>query len=335
MAALIAPPPCAAIGARIAPAADAALAAALAISDRLVDRATAAGLAFTLEELEAIEIPDAMSARVDRAQLRSLASIYLAADLEPAGIIAAVEQMASLSATGTLALDFGGAAPLIENWWRQRRDRMSADERGAFFAQLFGTSFGPVSAEGGRNQRFEDRMLELCEALAQLDQSGGTAGQGTTMGQSRVRTAARALAQNLGDASTGMAAFVASEVIATLKDAFAVLGHADLRGAFHARDIWDVVRAITRLGHAQLADPQPFVRRGKAGMLLLAWLADALDKVLGSGSVIAQGDPAIGAAIDWLEATLAIGENAGQQAAAPPPPEPARSAASVWSSLAR
>ncbi len=331
MAALIAPPPGAAIGARIAPAADAALAAALAASERLVDRATAAGLAFTLEELEAIEIPDATSARIDRAQLRSLASIYLAADLEPAGIIAAVEQLASLSSTGALSLDFGGAAPLVEAWWHRRRDRMSADERGAFFAQLFGTAGGPVSAEGGRNQRFEDRMLELCEALAQLDQGG----QGTTMAQSRVRTAARALAQNLGDASTGMAAFVASEVIATLKDAFAVLSHADVRGAFHARDTWDVVRAIARLGHIQQVDPQPFVRRGKAGMLLLAWLAAALEKVLGAGTVVAPGDPAIGAAIDWLEATLAIGENAGQQAAAPPPPEPARSAASVWSSLAQ
>jgi hypothetical protein len=335
MPVLIAPPPNAVITARITPAADAAVAAALAIGGQLVDRATAVGLAFTLEELEAIDIPDSMSARVDRAQLRSLASIYLAADLEPAGIIAAVEQMAGLSSTGSLTLDFGSAAPLVENWWRHRRDRMSADERNAFFAQLFGTSSGPAVADHGRNQRFEDRMLELCEALAQLDQAGGAAGYGSTMGQARVRNAARALAQNLGDASTGMAAFVASEVIATLRDAFAILGHSEIRGAFHARDIWDVVRAISRLSHGNYVEPQPFVQRGKAGMLLLAWLADALEKVLGSGVVVELGDPAIGAAIDWLQATLSIGEVAAQLSAPPITANPAGSAASVWSSLAR
>ena len=335
MAALIAPPPETAVTGRIAPAADATLAAALAAGMRLIERATAAGLTFTLEELATIDIPDSTSARIDRAQLRSLASIYLAADLEPAGIIAAVEQIASLSATGGLTLDFGGAAPLLEKWWRTRHERMSGDERNAFFARLFGTSGGPASADGGRNQRFEDRMLELCEALAQLDQGGGAVPAGTSMGQARVRNAGRALAQNLGDSSTGMAAFVASEVIATLKGAFAILGHADIRGAFHARDVWGVVQAVMRLAHAQQVDPQPFVRRGKAGMLLLAWLADTLDKVLGAGRLVELGDPVIGAAIDWLEATLSIGEGAGQAAATPSSADPARSAASVWSSLAQ
>jgi len=336
MTAQIAPPPRVPLAGRIAPVADAALAWALAAGDRLVERATAAGLAFTLEELDAIDIPDATSARTNRAQLRSLASIYLAADLEPAGIIAAAEQLASLSATGGLPLDFGGAAPLLEQWWRGRHERMSSDERNAFFARLFGTSGGPASADGGRNQRFEDRMLELCEALAQFDQAGGGAvPAGTTMGQARVRNAGRALAQNLGDSSTGMAAFVAGEVIATLKDAFAILGHADLRGVFHARDVWGVVQAVMRLSHTEQSDPQPFVRRGKAGMLLLAWLADALDKLLGAGPLVEPGDPVIGTAIDWLQATLSIGEGAGQAAAPPSAADPARSAASVWSSLAQ
>lgn len=343
MAAQIAPPP-GGCSARIAPAADAAMGAMLALGTSLMQQATAHGLAFTLEEIGDITLPDPASAHVDRAQLRALASIYLAADLEPAGIIESVQLLASLSATGGLTLDLRRAAPLIEQWWRHRHDRMSADERNAFFSRLFGATGGPTSAEGGSNQRFEGRMFDLCEALSALDPSAGAQSYGTSMSQNRARIAARALAQNLGDSSTGMAAFVAGEVIATLKDAFAILGHPDLRGAFHARDIWDVIRAIAQLGHGSFADASPYVRRGKAGMILLAWLADSLPAVFGTGTIAKPGDPVVGAAIDWLEATLALGEGAGgsqaTQAQTPTPtPTPTtgtdgKNAASIWSSLA-
>lgn len=327
----IAPRP--ARSALIAPAADAAFAQTLAVVAQLVERATAAGLALSLEELEAIDLPDPASARIDRAQLRALASIYLAADLEPAGIIASVERLAGLGSTGSLTIGLGGAGPLLEQWWRHRHDRMSADERNAFFAQLFGTSAGPVAANATRNQRFEDRLLELCEALARVDQDGPMQAYGGSIAQARIRTAARALAQNLGDASSGLAAFVASEVITTLKDSFAILGHADLRGAFAARDVWGVVRAIARLTRGDQTDPQTYVRRGKAGMLLLAWLADNLDKVLGGGALVQPGDPVIGAAVDWLEATLTLGEAAGPTTQPVLPVNPGQRAAPDWSAL--
>lgn len=321
--------------ARIVRPADALLAGALAQSQALVQRATAAGLAFALDELGDIQLPEPAAARIDRAQLRALASIYLAADLEPAGIIASIEQLAGLSATGALRLDLGGAEPLLEHWWRERNNRMTPEERNAFFAQLFGTSSGPASASRRRNARFEDRMLELCEALTQFEEAGGSGVHGSSMGQARVRTAARTLAQNLGDAGGGMTAFVATEVIGTLKQAFAILSHSDLRGALHARDIWDVVGAIARIARKPSTEVQPYVRRGKAGMLVISWLADSLEAVLGNGPLVKLGDPVVGVAFDWLDATLQLGEIVAQAApAAPEPPTgPSDTVASVWSSL--
>lgn len=329
----VAPPPPS--RARIVRPADALLAGALAQGEALVKRATATGLAFALDELGDIELPEPAAARIDRAQLRALASIYLAADLEPAGIIAAVEQLASLSATGALRFDLGGAVPMLEHWWRERNNRMTSEERNAFFAQLFGTSSGPTSASRRRNARFEDRMLELCEALTQFEEAGGNGVHGSNMGQARVRTAARTLAQNLGDAGGGMTAFIASEVMQTLKLAFAILSHPDLRGPLHARDIWDVAAAIGRLSRQTTGDVQPYVRRGKAGMLVIAWLADALEAVLGGGPVVKLGDPVIGVAVDWLDATLQLGEIVAPAAPAVPEPPagPGDAVASVWSSL--
>lgn len=313
------------------PCADALLAAALSQGQRLVDRATAPGLAFALDELIGIELPEPAAARVDRAQLRALASLYLAADLETPGIIAAVESLAGLSASGAIQIDLGGADPLVAAWWRGRNDRLTVEERNAFFARLFGTSSGPVAADTGRNARFEDRALELAEALVKLEEGGGMDPSGGIRAQSRVRNAARNLSHNLSDHSGGATAFIAGEVMATLKDAFAVLSHPAMRGAFRARDLWDVVRGIARAGgQLQLPDSQPYVRRGKAGMILIAWLADRLDALGQNAPLVELGDPVIAAAVDWLEATLALADAASPALSATPPER----SASVWSALA-
>jgi len=321
----------------IAPIADAQLSAALSTGERLVARATAPGLAFALDQLGDIDIPDAATDRVDKAQLRALASLYLAADLEPAGIIPAVETLAGLSATGATTLDLGGAEKLVATWWRHRNERVSAAERGAFFSRLFGTSTGPAAADADRNFQFEDRMLELCESLYKLDELSAGDPYGGSAQQARVRAAVRALVQNLAQASGGITAFMASEIVQMLKDAFAIVGHPDLRHAFGARDVWDVVTGIARAAHLQPVQPTPYVHRGKAGMTVIAWLADIADQAAGGGPLVTVGDAVVGAAADWIEATLSIGESvAGDSPAAaatiapPPPPPPA---SSPWAAL--
>lgn len=321
----------------IAPVADALLGSALAAGDRLVAQATGHGLAFALDQLGDIDIPEPAAAQIDKAQLRALASLYLAADLEPAGIVPAVEALAALAASGGLSVDLGAAEPLVAAWWRHRNERVGAMERNAFFSRLFGTSAGPVAAEAERNAAFENCMLELCESLYKLDELSSGGGFGGTAQQARVRAAARALAGNLGGASGGITAFLATEIVATLKDAFAIVGHSGLRHAFAARDVWAVVAGIGRMARLPFAAAGPYVRRGKAGMTVIAWLAEISDQLGAAqgGPLVAIGHPVVGSAIDWLEATLEIGEStAAAPAPASLPPRPP-APASPWSALGR
>src|SRR4051812_47876799 len=109
--------------AAIAPVADALLGSALSTGERLVARATAHGLVVALDQLGDIDIPEPVAARIDQAQLRALATLYLAADLESVGIIASVEALAGLASTGATSIDVGGAEPLLADWWRRRHDR--------------------------------------------------------------------------------------------------------------------------------------------------------------------------------------------------------------------
>ena len=317
----------------IAPVADALVASALGLSEKLVSQATAPGLAFALDQLGDIDIPDPVAARIDKAQLRALATLYLAADLEPAGIIPAVETLAGLAATGALQVDLGGALPLVEAWWRGRSERLADLERNAFFSRLFGTSSGPVSAEADRNFQFEDRMLELCESLYKLDELASGDPYGGLGQQARVRAGARSLAGNLGEASGGSTAFIAAEIVTTLREAFAIVGHASLRGAFAVRDLWGVVGAIGRIARKRFNPAGPYIRRGKAGMIILSWLAEVSEQLGDSGPIVQVGDPVTGSAIDWIEATLDIGEAIDAAAQAPASSRLPASAASPWSAL--
>jgi hypothetical protein len=313
----------------IAPVADALLSSALSVGEGLVARATAHGLAVGLDQLGDIDIPEPVAARVGEAQLRALAALYLAADLESAGVIASVEALAGLASTGAVSIDLGGAEPLLADWWRSRHDRISAGERQAFFSRLFGTTSGPVAADVNPNIEFEHRMLELCEALYKLDELAPGDPYGGTMQQARVRRAARALSQNLGNVGGGVTAFIAAETVAALKKALRVISHPDVRGAVAARDVWGVVAAIARMARLAFDPPDAYVRRGKAGMTVIAWLADVSDRLGGSGGpLVSIGHPVVGAAIDWIEATLDIGE-----AIAPAPPRFSYPPASPWSVL--
>ena len=315
--------------AAIAPVADALLGSALSAGERLVARATAHGLAVTLDQLGDIDFPEPAAARVDRARLRALATLYLAADLEPAGIIGSVEALAGFASTGVAGIDLGGVEPLLADWWRRRRARVTAAERNAFFSRLFGTASGPVAADADRNVEFEDRMLELCEALYKLDEMPTGDPYGGSMQQARVRRAARGLVQNLGEAGGGITAFMAGEIIAALRQAFAIIGHPDLRGAFAARDVWGVVAGIARLARLAFNPPAPHLRRGKAGMTVIAWLAEVSDQLGGpAGALVAIGHPVVGSAIDWIEATLDIGE-----AIAPAAPSRTTLPTSPWATV--
>lgn len=303
---------------------------ASAAGDRMLDSAlrksqsllgAAQAFAVGLDELGDIDLPPSLHGAIDQAQMRAIASLYLASELESAGVVPVVEQLSGLArGGGGLSIDLGGAAPLIADFWRSRNDRATADERGQVFARLFG---GP----------FDDLMLDLCEALYKLDELATNVNYGGIAQQTRVRSTATRMMETIVEGGGGITVFVAQEIVASLKAALAILGHPDLRGAFGARDVWGTIAGIDRMSRTRRPDPRLFVRRGRAGTTVLAWLADAAPHLENSTALLVALDhPVIPAAVDWMEAALAIGETGGglSQAGAPVRALPA----SPWAALA-
>jgi hypothetical protein len=305
---------------------------ALRRSARLVTAAS--GLSVALDAIGGIDLPPTLGPRIDQAQIRGIASLYLASELEVAGVVPAVETLAALGRSGGLSVDLGGAAALLQQFWKTRNERPTADERGACFERLFGSGSG-----------FEEAMLETCEALYKLDEGATNASYGGIAQQARVRSGAEKLTGQLVNASGGITVFLAQEVLQAVHEALAILGNPHLRGAFGARDVWTVIAAIDHLARTSHGDARLHVERGKAGMTVLAWLADASTHLEDQSAVLVGLDhPVIAAAVDWMQAALAIGEQAatptsttpaGPAATAGPatPPVPPGLPASPWAAI--
>jgi hypothetical protein len=282
---------------------------ALALAGRLLAAVEGFAQQHSLPELGDIELPPVVGSAADQAHLRSVAPLYLAAELEEAGLVPAVELLAGVFASGGLQADLGPAAALLVAFWQERNHRFTAAERRAFFGRLFGSPGPALATPESRNTAFEPLLIDLAEALYRLDPEPGLGGLPSS--QVPVRMAARQLTANLVPRGGGMASFAAGELLGAVQRALAILKHPQVQGAFGASSVWGAARNISQRYRREDPDVGSHVTRGKSGMLLLAWLAEVLpvlDDV--SGVLVAPGDPVLAAATAWLQASLTLTETA-------------------------
>jgi hypothetical protein len=265
----------------------------LAQAERLTAHAFTRTLALALDGLGNLTIPQSTAAD-DAAHLRTLASLYLTSQLELASLLPAVELLAGMGAGGGVSIDLGHAASKLMDFWRHRKERFSADERRGLFERLF-------------DSNFENLMIGLCEALYKLDEGVIPAGSSNPLEQAKVRTLGEQLADYLVNHTTGESTFAANDILASTRQATEILKDPQLEHAFGAHTVWATVGAILRRYGKESDDPTSFVVRGKAGLTILSWLADARGIIATSTRpLVGLDNPVIAAAVDWLQSSLAI-----------------------------
>lgn len=282
--------------------------------------AAALPLAVGLGDLPGIELPPPVVADAETGQLGLVATLYLGAELEVAGLVPAAEDLVRLAGPGLPGVDLGGAAGLIHRFRRGRNERASAAERRGYYAALFGTPFAIGDASRPVNQGFEGLMIDLCEALYKLDLDATNRVWGGVSQQTRVRSAARRLLDNLRRHTGPMTLFMADEIVSTVNQALAILRHRAVQAAFGARDTWGLVAAVDRQMQRRHRPHDLHLRRGGSGMIVLAWLAEAAPDLGTIGQpLLALDHPVIRAAVDWLEASLGLSDMPTAAAASLPP----------------
>ncbi len=267
-----------------------------------------------------IDLPPVVGSAADQSHLRTVPPLYLAAELESAGLLPAVEMYVGLYTSGGISANVGAAENRIVTFWRGRHQRFTRDERLAFFARLFGGASGPALAgPSARNNDFENRMIDLTEALYKLNPTPTLEAlfhQGVApVSEVSLQIAAQALAANLLPRSGGMAAYAGRDILSTIQEGLEILKEPAVQQSVGAHSVWSAVQNIGDSYLHASADVDSHVRRGKAGMIVLAWLADTAPSLDNTAAL--RLDPrsdAVGAAAAWLEASLSLRE--GEAAAA-------------------
>jgi hypothetical protein len=173
--------------------------------------------------------------------------LYAASVLEELSLVELVERLNELNQNKMLSIGAGEASNLLHEFWDQGYKRMPAARRAAVYDGLFGAG----------NAAFAGQLQMLTTALAD---DGDPAA---------VAPAAEALRANLAEHAAGDdTAKAATELRGALGEIGAVLSDVELRAAYGAGDMWELVENVTREFGGD-ADVQAVRERAVSGALIL------------------------------------------------------------------
>ena len=287
------------------PVADNALDRPLALAAHLLDSFCA--FAFQFSGLGAIDLPPIVQSEANRKHIQAAAVLYLAAELEAAQLLPAVESLAGLFAAGALRLE-GEPANLLYEFWQGRHERFSPKERRAIFARLFGhASATRLAVTDNRNRDFPSQMLALAEAILSLEPDPVFGSRPLTT--SALAAAASRIAASLSNRSGGVSGYAARDLANSINQALRILKLRPVQATVGAPGVWSAVETISRMYLDKDVRTALHVERGKSGMLILTWVGEILpqlDMVTTSQELLPQNSHIYNAAFAWLQATYEL-----------------------------
>jgi hypothetical protein len=245
-----------------------------------------------LAELGDIELPDSAPTAQDAQHLEVIAPLYLAHELEQAGLLRTAELIAGLFASGSITQPLGPTAQLIAQFWKSRRERLSAAEREQLFAQIF------------EPQSFYPLMQALCDALA--DQLDSPPRASDVHARVALQEAADALGGWLAPHALGMASFAAQDIVQALTQATHFLRDRLLQTAFGVADFWGLLATVGSTAGTGAAQIRQHVELGREGAIVLAWLAGGVTHGYAFDPASPQGQQLIAAAEGWRVAWAGV-----------------------------
>jgi hypothetical protein len=262
---------------------DTRLLTALALARGTAARAAARAMA--LAELGDIELPDTATTPDEAQHLEIAAPLYLAAELERAGVLRTAELVAGLFASGAINQPLGPTARLIGEFWKSRQQRLGAAEREQVFAQVF------------EPQAFEPLMQALCDALTnQLDDPARVS---DIQGQVALQETSSSLAQWLAPRMVGMATYAAHDILEALSQATHFLRDRLLQSAFGVHDLWGLMDVVGSAHDGAGGQARKWAELGQEGARVLAWVAGSAARGASFDPAAPEGQEVMASAQGW------------------------------------
>jgi hypothetical protein len=227
-----------------------------------------------------IDLPDlnaVTDATIQPTNIRGLQPVYFAAMFEQMKVFQVVDKLVELFQNGILPINLGNAGNFLYKYWKDTPNRISEAERRNFYARAFGIPGGDDA--GMPNREFNDLWLRFISAVSsyirqnQLDNLLKANIPGAVT-QQQVRKAGRDLAANLSLYGYGMTYFAATDLQKQIKDVINLLSDPDIRQAYGARDMWQVIDQVAMLELGGAVNSIRYRTMATAGAIIMAWLAN-------------------------------------------------------------
>jgi ATPase family associated with various cellular activities (AAA) len=254
--------------------------------------------------------------------VRAVGAIYFAYLLDEMGAFRVLERIAELFRQGLLPLGQGRVAEALFHVARPG-EGMRARDRAAFYAQVLGVAGGQGGGEP--NREFLSLWLRFLVAVSMFARQHGAAGLTVppTPANATVRAAARDLAINASLHGGGVVQFAARELAEQVQRMIELLENKELRSAFGARDIWQVIDQVNQNHLGGARNVARYRTQAEAGGRVLQWLAAHAAR-LGTAAQSESGDSPddadlVQAVEQWL-AVSGVGDDAIEQHSQPEAP---------------
>ena len=244
----------------------------------------------------AIDLPDLETEETtDHAivadNIRALQPAYFSAMLEELKFHQVVDKLSDLAQSGVLPIGRGEAANRLFKYWREAALRISEAERRSFYARTLGI---PGGDDGGMpNKEFNDLFLRFISAVSSFIRQNNVDDLLRTrfpgaISQQQVRKAGRDLAANLSLHGYGMAYPFAVEIQKQIKDIIDILSDDEIKSAFGAKDIWQVIDQVATLELGGARNSVRYRTMAASGATIFAWLANKAKELSNSsfGSIL-------------------------------------------------
>jgi hypothetical protein len=232
------------------------------------------------------ELEDQTDYQIVADNIRAMQPIYFSAMLEELKVFQVVDKLVELFQNGILAIGRGNAGNFLYRYWKEAPNRISEAERRNFYARCLGL---PGGDDGGMpNREFHDLMMRFMSAVSSFVRQNNIdnllrAAIPAAVTQEAVRKSGRDLAANITLHGYGMTYFAATELQKQIKDVIGLLSDPDIKGAYGARDMWQVVDQVATLELGGAKNSVRYRTMATAGAIIMAWLAKNAKSLAATG----------------------------------------------------
>lgn len=252
-----------------------------------------AGAPASAMEIMLPDLDDATDVEIQRENLHAAQAIYFAYMLEEMRMPQVVERIVELFRGGLLPLGRGKAGDYLFNYYKKSSERITEGERRDLYMRMFGAPGGDPNGNEP-NRDFNEMWLRFISAVSTFARQSGLdrmlrANIPVAVSQEQVRKAGRDLAANLSLHGYGIAYFAATEMQSMILEFRDQLSDPEIRGAFGARDMWQVIDQVNANYLGGTRNTHRYRTQARAGAVIIRWLANHHQRLSGRfGEVISM-----------------------------------------------